>query len=169
MKTIVPVTAAIIVNDGKILIAQRPPGDRLAGLWEFPGGKIEAGETPEQCLKRELWEELAMDAVIGNYLGSTIYHYDHTSIELMAYRAFLNGSACRLVSHQGCRWVRPDQLADVSFTPADLPFVRRLAGGQFDIGLDECALRQGLKSPDESVIAESNAKRANGKSTGSGN
>jgi 8-oxo-dGTP diphosphatase len=134
MKTIVQVTAAIIANDGKILIAQRPPGDRLAGLWEFPGGKIEAGETPEQCLKRELWEELEMDAVIGNYLGSSIYHYDHISVELMAYRAFLKNSAYRLVSQQACRWVRPDQLADVSFTPADLPFVQRLAGGQIDTG-----------------------------------
>jgi 8-oxo-dGTP diphosphatase len=134
MKTIVQVTAAIIVNDGQILIAQRPPGDRLSGLWEFPGGKIEAGETPEQCLKRELWEELAMDAVIGTYLGSSIYHYDHISVELMAYRAFFNGSAYRLVSQPACRWVRPDRLDDVSFTPADLPFVKRLAAGQIDIG-----------------------------------
>ena len=134
MKTIVQVTAAIIVSDGNILIAQRHPSDRLAGLWEFPGGKIEVGETPEQCLKRELWEELEMDAVIGNYLGSSIYHYDHISIELMAYRAFLNGSTYKLLSHQACRWVRPDQLADVPFTPADMPFVQRLAGGHLDIG-----------------------------------
>ena len=116
------------------MIAQRPSSDRLAGLWEFPGGKIEPGETPEECLKRELWEELELNAVIGNYLGSSIYHYDHISVELMAYRAFLNGSAGRLVSRKGCRWVRPDQLADVTFTPADLPFVRRLAVGNIDIG-----------------------------------
>lgn len=134
METIVQVTAAIIVCDGSILIAQRHPRDRLAGLWEFPGGKIEAGETPQQCLKRELWEELEMEAVIGYYLGTSIYHYDHISIELMAYRAYWNGVSFRLMSHQSCQWVRPDQLADFSFTPADLPFVQRLADGKIDIG-----------------------------------
>jgi 8-oxo-dGTP diphosphatase len=134
MKTIVRVTAAIIVSDGRILIAQRHANDRLAGRWEFPGGKVEAGETPDQCLKRELWEELEMDAVIGDYLGSSIYHYDHISIELMAYRAFWNGASFRLVFHQACQWVRPDQLSDFAFTPADLPFVQRLTSGEIDLG-----------------------------------
>ena len=134
MKPIVQVTAAIIVQRGCILIAQRHPNDRLAGLWEFPGGKIEAGETPEQCLKRELREELEMDAVIGRYLGSSIYHYDHISIELMAYRAFWDGRPIRLVAHGASRWVAPDRLADYRFTPADLPFVQRLGSGQIAIG-----------------------------------
>ncbi|WP_372677736.1 (deoxy)nucleoside triphosphate pyrophosphohydrolase [Desulfosarcina sp.] len=134
MKTIVRVTAAIIVRDGRILIAQRHASDRLAGRWEFPGGKVEAGETPEQCLKRELWEELEMDAVIGDHIGSSIYHYDHISIELMAYQAFSDAASFRLVSHQACQWVRPDQLAAFAFTPADLPFVQRLANGQIDLG-----------------------------------
>ena len=134
MTSIIRVTAAIIVHEGSILIAQRHPSDRLAGMWEFPGGKMEAGETPEQCLARELQEELAMDAVIGNFLGSCVYHYDHLSIDLMAYRVFWNGSPFRLNSHQDCRWVSPGQLADFPFTPADLPFVHRLASGDISVG-----------------------------------
>lgn len=133
MKTIVRVTAAIIVSDGKILIAQRQASDRLAGLWEFPGGKIEAGETPQESLKRELWEELEMDAVIGDPLGASIYHYEHMSIELMAYRVFWSGGPFWPAYHQACRWVNPDQLPDFAFSPADLPFVRRLVGGEIDI------------------------------------
>ncbi|WP_319409949.1 (deoxy)nucleoside triphosphate pyrophosphohydrolase [uncultured Desulfosarcina sp.] len=133
MTSIVQVTAAIIVSNGNILIAQRQHNDRLAGLWEFPGGKIEAGETPEQCLRRELWEELEMDAVVGNYLGSSYYHYDHISIELMAYRAFWSGGPVRLFSHQDFRWVTPDQLPQFPFTPADLPFVQQLARGNINL------------------------------------
>ncbi|BBO67108.1 NUDIX hydrolase [Desulfosarcina alkanivorans] len=134
MTSILRVTAAIIIHDGTILIAQRRPNDRLAGMWEFPGGKMEAGETPEQCLKRELREELAMDAAVGRFLGSCVYHYDHISIDLMAYRVSWNGRPLRLISHQAVRWVFPGQLADYPFTPADLPFVRRLENG--DIPLD---------------------------------
>ena len=133
MNTMLQVTAAIVVSDGKILIAQRNAIDRLAGLWEFPGGKVEAGETPEQCLKRELWEELEMDAAIGNSLGVSIYHYGHVSIELMAFRAFWNGNPLKLVTHQASRWVTPDRLAEYPFTPADLPFVQRLASGVIDL------------------------------------
>lgn len=133
MKPIVQVTAAIVVNAGRILITQRHRNDRMAGLWEFPGGKIEAGETPQQCLQRELREELAMDARIGDLVGSRIHHYDHLSIELMAYRAYWNGSPFRLLTHQACQWVAPDRLIAFPFTPADLPFVRQLASGEIAI------------------------------------
>ena len=95
---------------------------------------MEAGETPQQCLKRELWEELEMHAVIGTALGTSTYHYDHISIDLMAYRAFWDGRPFRLVAHQAYRWVTPDRLADFAFTPADLPFVQRLASGEIELG-----------------------------------
>lgn len=130
---VVRVTAAIIVKDGAVLIAQRGYQDRMAGLWEFPGGKVEAGETPEQCLKRELGEELSMDATIGSFLGSSTYHYDHISIELMAYRAYWNGVPFKLLAHDAYQWVPPSRLAAFSFTPADLPFVRRLGRGDIPV------------------------------------
>jgi 8-oxo-dGTP diphosphatase len=133
LKTIVQVTAAIIAKDGNILITQRHAQDRMAGMWEFPGGKIEAGETPEQCLKRELREELAMDAIIGPCLGSSIYHYDHISIELMAFQVVWNGAPFTLVTHQACQWVTPSRLTAFAFTPADLPFVRRLVCGEITL------------------------------------
>jgi 8-oxo-dGTP diphosphatase len=131
--TMVKVTAAIIARDGAVLIAQRHLADRMAGLWEFPGGKIEDGETPEQCLKRELYEELAMDATIGPFLGASIYQDAHISIELMAYRAYWNGSPFTLLTHNACQWVVPSRLNAFAFTPADRPFVRRLENGDIPI------------------------------------
>jgi 8-oxo-dGTP diphosphatase len=130
---LVRVTAAIIVKDGAVLITQRGLQDRMAGLWEFPGGKLEAGETPEQCLKRELLEELAMDATIGSFLGASIYHYNHISIELMAYRAYWNGVPFKLLTHNAWQWVPPSRLNHFCFTPADLPFVMRLVDGDISI------------------------------------
>ena len=131
---LVQVTAAIIIKNRNVLITQRGQKDRMAGLWEFPGGKVEAGETPTVCLKRELQEELSMDAIIGSFLGASIYHYDHISIELMAYRAYWNGEPFKLLTHSAYQWVPPSRLVDYCFTPADLPFVRRLGRG--DISLD---------------------------------
>jgi 8-oxo-dGTP diphosphatase len=131
--SLVRVTAAIVVNDEAVLITQRHSQDRLAGLWEFPGGKIESGETPEQCLRRELREELAMDAVIGPLLGASIYHYDHISIQLMAYRTYWNGQPFKLLCHQAYQWVPSGRLNAFAFTPADLPFVRRLSCGDIPI------------------------------------
>jgi len=130
---IVRVTAAVIVSDNAVLIAQRGESDRMAGLWEFPGGKIESGETPQQCLRRELREELEMNVVIGRHLGTSRYHYDHMSIELMAYRAYWDGQPFRLITHQGVCWVPVKQLVEYAFTPADLPFVQRLGNGSISL------------------------------------
>lgn len=73
MRKIIKVTAAILENDGRILIAQRKSSDHLSGKWEFPGGKIEHGETPEECLARELKEEFDIYVTIGDFLGSIDY------------------------------------------------------------------------------------------------
>ena len=79
------VTCAIIENEGKILIARRAADQKLAGKWEFPGGKVEDGESPEECLKRELEEEFGIQVEVGEFITSNNHHYDHISIELLAF------------------------------------------------------------------------------------
>ena len=73
----IDVTAAILNYNERLLIAQRKATGKLPNKWEFPGGKVESGETPEDCLKREMEEEFSIDVSVGEYLGESIYHYDH--------------------------------------------------------------------------------------------
>jgi 8-oxo-dGTP diphosphatase len=122
----IKVTAAILEKDGKIIIAQRKSNDHLAGLWEFPGGKVESGEKPEACLGRELNEEFDIDVAVGEYLGSNVHHYDHISIELMAFRATWVSGAIKMNDHKAYSWVTVEQLSEFDFAPADIPFVNML-------------------------------------------
>ena len=133
MKKIVKVTAAILEKNGRIIIAQRKSSDHLSGKWEFPGGKIEPGETPEACLARELKEEFDIDVTIGEHLASNTHHYDHISIELMAYRASWVSGAITMNDHKAYRWVSVDQLVEFDFAPADIPFVDMLRTGTVKI------------------------------------
>jgi len=120
------VIAAIILKEGKVLIAQRAQGQNLAGKWEFPGGKIKAGETPEECLKREIKEELDLDIEVDEFFGENIYSYETGTIRLVAYKAQLIGGQCRLKVHSRVEWVKPHDLAGYDFSPADVPFVEKL-------------------------------------------
>lgn len=133
LSDIVKVTAAILAKNNKIIIAKRGPDDELANKWEFPGGKIEIDETPEQCLKREMKEEFDIDISVGEYLGSSIYHYDHLSIELLAYRTYWEGGEIDLKDHDDFKWISLEQLADFDFAPADLTFVEKLQKGEIAI------------------------------------
>lgn len=133
MNEIVKVTAAILEKKGRIIIAQRKNSGHLSGKWEFPGGKIEYGETPEECLARELKEELGIDVTVGDYLGSNVHHYDHISIELMAYRACWVGGTVSMNDHKAHCWVTVNELVNYDFAPADVPFVDMLRRGQIDI------------------------------------
>ena len=130
---IIKVTAAILVKDNKIIIAKRGPDDRLADKWEFPGGKIEINETPEQCLKREMKEEFDIDVSVGEYLGSSIYHYDHISIELLAYRTYWKDGEINLKDHDEFKWISLEQLSEFDFSPADLVFVEKLQNEEITI------------------------------------
>ena len=121
------VTAAVIEKDGNILIAKRKQGSRFAGKWEFPGGKLEKGETPEQCLKRELQEELDITAEVGDLFCSSEYSYTpEFTIRLLAYRATVISGVFNLNDHEEIRWVKPADLANYDFPEADRPIVEQL-------------------------------------------
>ena len=120
------VTAAIIEKRGKILIARRKKSDSLANKWEFPGGTIEAEETPEECLRRELFEEFGIEAKVEELIGSSQFHSPRQSIELIAYRVVHVSGEFKLAAHQEIKWVRPSELNSYDFAEADIPIVRRL-------------------------------------------
>ena len=129
----IEVTAAILFNDDKLLIAQRKSKDKLPDKWEFPGGKVENDETPEECLKREMKEEFGIDVSVGKFLGESVYHYDHISIRLLAYRTFWDAGEIKIRAHQSIEWVTINQIGQFDFAPADIPFVTKLMGGEIVI------------------------------------
>lgn len=122
----ITVTAAIIKKNGRILTARRKPGSHLAGYWEFPGGKLKAGETEQECLARELREEFGIECVVGDFLTESIYHYDFGTIRLRGYRVErVEGSfACR--EHDRLSWLTVEELRNLNWAPADLPILNKL-------------------------------------------
>ncbi|WP_310831515.1 8-oxo-dGTP diphosphatase MutT [Paenibacillus pedocola] len=123
----IEVAAAIIHNkEGKLLIARRKPGKAQAGLWEFPGGKLEAGEDAVECLRRELMEEMRIAIRPYEAFGSHEHDYGNVQITLIAWKAeYLDGEIA-MSDHDACRWVERGELAEYDFAPADIPFVERL-------------------------------------------
>lgn len=120
------VTAAIITNNDKILIAQRAKNENLAGKWEFPGGKTEKGETPQQCLKREIQEELELNIEVGEFFGESIYTYSNGQIKLIAYFSTIIDGKIHLHVHDQVEWVTIDEIGKYDFAPADIPLVEKL-------------------------------------------
>ena len=120
------VTAAVIEKNGKILIARRKPGDSQAGKWEFPGGKLETGETPEACLRRELREELGIETEVGAFFCSSRFTYPHMDVELLVYRTSYISGDIVLRDHDRVEWTDPEALREAEFSEADKPVVRKL-------------------------------------------
>ncbi|MDR1694963.1 MAG: (deoxy)nucleoside triphosphate pyrophosphohydrolase [Lactobacillaceae bacterium] len=127
MKKKINVSAAIVVDNGEILIAQRNR-EKTAGLmWEFPGGKIEDGETIEQSLVREFKEELNMDIKVGKFFKTAEYDYDFGYITLHVYFAkTLSGRNVNLTAHEKIAWIRPRQFNEYDIAAADVIVVREL-------------------------------------------
>ena len=122
---LLPVAAAIIFRKNEVLVARRRKGLHLEGLWEFPGGKIEPGESPEQCLERELMEELGIQCSIHSFLGESVYAYSKKTVQLLGYRGFFVQGTFRLVDHSEVRWVEVrESLLSLDWAPADIPLVR---------------------------------------------
>ncbi|MDK3071731.1 (deoxy)nucleoside triphosphate pyrophosphohydrolase [Sedimentitalea sp. JM2-8] len=125
MKTVLVSAVALIDTDGRVLLAQRPEGKSMAGLWEFPGGKVEPGETPEAALIRELEEELAINTWSSCLAPLTFasHNYDdfHLLMPLFACRKWQG--IPRSNEGQALAWVRPQNLKDYPMPPADKPLV----------------------------------------------
>jgi 8-oxo-dGTP diphosphatase len=122
----VRVTAGIMEDNGKVLIARRRPGKHMGGKWEFPGGKIEPGETPEQSLARELDEELAIRAHVGGFLCRTFFEGDGVDLELLVYRVDRIEGVPQLVEHDEIRWVYPGDLLTYDLADSDRRVVEAL-------------------------------------------
>ena len=120
------VTAGIMEENGLVLIARRKPGRHMAGKWEFPGGKIEAGESPEQSLARELREELDVRARIGKLLCCASYDGDGVSLELLVYRVEGFDGTPTLHEHEELRWVAPGDLRSYDLADSDRRVVEAL-------------------------------------------
>ena len=125
----IQVAVAIIEQSGKILIARRQKDDPLKGKWEFPGGKIMEDETHEQCLKRELHEELGIEAEVGDLLYTTQHVYNHIAVELFFYTATYLAGEIKLKEYRQIRWVGKEDLNKYDFLEANVPLLKILGEG----------------------------------------
>jgi 8-oxo-dGTP diphosphatase len=121
------VVAAIVRSGRTVLLAQRPPEDPLGPLWEFPGGKVEPGESPEASLQRELFEELGIRVEVGPLFATSIHDIGRGAIRLLAYEVLhVDGEPTPTV-HQALAWAAPGDLTSFDLLPADVPIAQALA------------------------------------------
>lgn len=128
MKKQIHVVGAVIIEDGKIFCAQRGNTKTLAYLWEFPGGKIEQGESPQEALKREIKEELYCEIEVGEQVEHTIYDYDFGTVHLSTFKCRITKGQLHLTEHIAVKWLKPEELDRLEWAPADIPAVEKLKG-----------------------------------------
>lgn len=124
VKKNIDVVGAVIHRERRVLCARRGTKGALAGLWEFPGGKIEAGESARGALQREISEELRCDIAVGETVTTTRHEYDFAVVTLTTFWCTLLSGVPQLTEHAEVRWAGADELCDLEWAPADVPAVR---------------------------------------------
>ena len=122
----IKVTCGLIYDGNKVFICRRSREKSLGGYWEFPGGKIEPGEAPEECLKRELFEELGMDITIVKHFKTSRHSYDTFSIELISFLSKFKSASYAMTDHDVYKWIDTKELLDFELAPADVPIAKAL-------------------------------------------
>lgn len=124
---IINVVAAVIMNECKVFATQRGYGEFKDG-WEFPGGKVEAGESPEEALRREIREELEVEVNVGDLIDTIEYDYPAFHLSMKCYACTIAGGSPHLLEHEAARWLSADQLDSVAWLPADITLIPKIAG-----------------------------------------
>ncbi|GDY28262.1 DNA mismatch repair protein MutT [Agarivorans sp. Toyoura001] len=123
----IKVTCGIIFNDeGQVFICRRKPEKPMGGYWEFPGGKVEESESYEECLKRELLEELDMDVLVKEHFMTVLHNYGSFNIELISFLCDYQRSSYKLVDHDKFKWLDVNLLAKKRLAPADIAIAEKL-------------------------------------------
>lgn len=122
----IEVVGAVLINEDRVFAAKRGSGKSMAGYWEFPGGKVETDETPEEALARELREELKVDVTVGEFIVTATHEAGTAVIELSTYLCTIIEGVPVLTEHEEFRWLPVSELSDVEWAPADIPTVELL-------------------------------------------
>ena len=129
MKTVV-VAAAVLLEEGRVLLTQRKAGTHLAGAWEFPGGKVESGEDPREALRRELREEIGIEASVGEIVDVTYHRYEEAdkAVLLLFFEAVraAGSPAPRAIDVAACKWAGREELRSEDFPPADVAVMEKV-------------------------------------------
>ncbi len=123
------VVGAVISRDGRIMCAQRGHDGNLPGLWEFPGGKIEPGESKQAALQREITEELGCTVGVGREVTTTTYEYEFGKVTLTTFYCRLVAGTPTLTEHVAIKWLLPAELDTIPWAPADIPAVDLIRAG----------------------------------------
>ena len=125
-KKIIEVVGAAIIKEEKVLVMQRSNQMTLPGMWEFPGGKVEANETEQEALIREIKEELSVTINILDYINEASYDYDFGTVQLKVYTAEIISGQITLEEHSDGKWVTADELKNIDWAPVDIPAAKAL-------------------------------------------